>query len=367
MKKRLTALFIMVISLFLLVGCSGSDNSGSGNSETGKNEQQSDEAAGGEKTVSYDVMDFVTGEGIKFELTYDSGVFKTEDEFFEDAEKVTNLTESGCANFYHTENGASFSITILTGVYSALEYYEDDQESYADADYKEVIFSDLTTKMVGDTEVSMYTQKLVWDDGDELTYMIGLVAFEDGILYIESYGDEEDLQIAQDSLDKLLVKAVLNGKEPGVLENVYTLCDYTTGTPLYTVRFNPKVFRIDENCDPFSGEMVLKYVDTSLAYSEMIIHVNEYASGEACFNSERYYSYGINYYIGDDGNFLETGGYIGEATVYIGLGLAPDSVSGYVFFAEMPDGNVITGNIPGSYVGDSLDIMSAFLTIEPVE
>lgn len=300
MKKLLTLLLIMTMSLSLFVGCGGSndgdsDKGNATNNEAGINEdkdddQQDDENDGGEVTMTYGVTDYETGNTMDCELTYNSSVLARADEIFDDAEPVTSLTE-GMAEFFHIENGASYAIIVIPHCGSA-----------------------------------------------------------------------------QDSIKDLLMKVTLNGKEAGMVENTYTLYDYNTGAPLYTVTYNPKVFSVDPSCDPASGELILNYADTSKAYTQMIIHVNEFASGDDFFNSKKYYSGGINYYEGDDGNYLETEGEIGDATVYIGLGLQKGtSGNGYVFFAEMPDGNVITGNVPGSYVGDVLDIYNAFIAIQPVE
>ena len=225
----------------------------------------------------------------------------------------------------------------------------------------------MTKETIGSIEVDTYTQKLVWEDDRTLDYKYWMLQFEEGILMIQTFGDEEDLNMASNSLKDFLVKVTVNGKEPGVLENVYTLYDFYTGAPLYEVTYNPNLFTVGES-NGENSETILNYTDTSREYTQMVIHVNEYPSGETCFESKRYYSGGINYYVGDDGNYLETAGQIGNATVYIGLGLQrKGGGSGYVFFAEMPDGNVITGNIPGSYVGDELDIYAAFLSIKPVE
>lgn len=374
MKKLLTLLLIMTMSLSLFVGCGGSndgdsDKGNATNNEAGINEdkdddQQDDENDGGEVTMTYGVTDYETGNTMDCELTYNSSVLARADEIFDDAEPVTSLTE-GMAEFFHIENGASYAIIVIPHCGSAQEYYSVGKDSNEDESH---IFSELTTQMVGDIETKTYTQKIVFEDGDTLDEQYWLLEFEDGVMIISTYGDEEELSIAQDSIKDLLMKVTLNGKEAGMVENTYTLYDYNTGAPLYTVTYNPKVFSVDPSCDPASGELILNYADTSKAYTQMIIHVNEFASGDDFFNSKKYYSGGINYYEGDDGNYLETEGEIGDATVYIGLGLQKGtSGNGYVFFAEMPDGNVITGNVPGSYVGDVLDIYNAFIAIQPVE
>ena len=371
MKKLITILLVFAMSLSLLAGCGGSDSaSNKDNTNTNTNsdvENNQQEEERGEVTVSYNVTDYATGDTLTCELTYDSSLISKEEEIFDDVEPTTDI--SGIpARFYHSEGG-DYEITFLPGYYSAASYYENEKEYYADNDtYKEVIFSDLTKETIGSIELDTYTQKLVWWDDDTLDYQFWLIQFEEGILFVKTFGDEEYLPIADAALKDLLVNVTINGKEPGTMENVYTLYDFYTGEALYTVTYNPNLFTSAEESNEEYGETILNYADTSREYTQMVIHVNEYPSGETCFESTRYYSGGINYYVGDDGNYLETAGEIGDATIYIGLGLQRNGGgSGYVFFAEMPDGNVITGNIPGSYVGDSLDIYGAFLSIQPVE
>ena len=71
--------------------------------------------------------------------------------------------------------------------------------------------------------------------------------------------------------------------------------------------------------------------------------------------------------VDEDGNCTWTAGKIGDATVYFGFGKDKYGNHGCVFFAELPDGNVITGHIPDSNAHDSLYIEDAFLSIYPVK
>ena len=172
----------MMMSISLLAGC-GSSGSASNKDNTNANSDAEDiqqEEERGEVTVSYDAINYETGDTIKCEFTYDSSLISKEEELFDDVEPTTDL--SGIpARFYHSEGG-DFEVRFLPARYSTSAYYEDEKTYYTDSDsYKEVIFSDLTKETIGAIEVDTYTQKLVWEDDRTLDYKYWMLQFEEGI------------------------------------------------------------------------------------------------------------------------------------------------------------------------------------------
>lgn len=183
---------------------------------------------------------------------------------------------------------------------------------------------------------------------------------------LEASGSADELKQMQDLMEKALLKVTVNGKEPNSPGYAYMLYDYDTYEPAYVVAYNQEVFVVDENS--YDGqEVTIDYADSSLAYQQMEIRVNEYASGAEYFGSKYVRTGSIYTEVDEDGNCTWTAGKIGDATVCFGFGKDKYGNHGCVFFAELPDGNVITGHIPDSNAHDSLYIEDAFLSIYPVK
>ena len=358
MKKRiLSLLLIMAMGISFLVGCGSSGtNTGTGsNSGTNSNTENNQKEESTKTTVSYNATDYQDNTVI-CEFTYDTSVISLQEE------PVNDLSADGVI-FRHIETDIRGNITFCPEYYSAGLYYENEKANVWIDEGEEVIFSELKKEKIGSIEFASYTKKHVWEGGNTLEYQYGLFQFKEGIIRIEAQGtDAESADIFRNFLETVTV----NGKEPNTPSYAYKLYDCFTNEPLYIVSYDPTVFAVDE----YSGgnEMILNYLDTSLEYTQMIIRVNEYASGMEYFSSKSNYLGKISYEVGEDGKIIETEGKIGDATVYLGFGNNQKrNEHGYLFFAEMPDGNVITGHVPNADPRETLDIMKAFVSILPIE
>ena len=363
MKKLLAVLLIISMSISMLVGCGGSGtNSGTGNnsgtSNNDGNNQQGEKRK--EVTVSYNATDY-EGNTVKCELTYDSSLVSIE------GDATIDLSEQSPV-IKHIQTSQRLYVHFNPEYYSAGVYYEEQKEQDAAySGYKEVVYSELTKKTIGSMEVEIYAKKAVLESGESLAFQYWLLQFKEGIIKIECMGNEEDLKNATDSVEDFLIKVTLDGKEPHAIGYAYQLCDFNTYEPLYIISYDPKLFEVDEYCIDGASEMILNYVDTSHAYQQMEIHVNEYSSGLEYFESKYGYFGSVLYEVGADGKVVKTAGKVGDESIYIGFARDKKGRCGYVFFIEMPDGNVITGHIPNATENDAVDIVSAFLSIQSVE
>ena len=141
------------------------------------------------------------------------------------------------------------------------------------------------------------------------------------------------------------------------------LLDPETGESLYVVEFNPEVFVIDDVYTLSGNEISLNYKDTSLAYQEIKIQVNRYTSGLEYFEG---FLGKVGYEV-NEGKVVKTAGKVGDENIYVGFAMDRRGEQSRLFFIEMPDGNVITGQIPNANESDEVDIVSAFLNIYPVK
>lgn len=356
-RKLLSLLLIMAMGVSLLVGCGDSNtgnNSGAGSNSGTNNNVENDQPKDEVKTTtaSYNASGVIS-DTVTCEITYDANLLD-----IEESEPITNLSARGPV-FNHTESNVWFNMSFESEYYSAMLCYENKIAN----EYEEGTWSELTKVKIGSMEVGTFTRKY----SEDLLFQYWLIQFNEGTIKLESHGNEEDLKQVADLLEKSLFKVTVDGKEPNSPGYAYMLYDYVTNEPAYVVAYNPEIFVADENSSE-GQEVILNYADASLGYQQMEIRVNEYASGTEYFES-KYGRFGSIYAeVDEEGNYILTEGQIGDTTVYLGFGNDKKGhYYGCVFFAEMPDGNVITGHVPSSSARDPLNIEDAFLAIYPVK
>lgn len=236
MKKRLLALFLMIVmSVSLLAGCGGSDDSDSDKESSiiDENEpKQDEEDLDGIETVTYDVTDRETGNIMKCEITYDAdNIYVAIDE----ENPVASLSED-IQLFNHIGSGAGGSVYVVTGdSLTVSKRYEDAKElaewMISEGTYKDVTFTDITTEMIGDIEAQTFSSRVVLEDGTETVGdVVYMIEFADGIMIIELSLFDEELPYVQETLEAFLIHVTLNGKEPKTssdADNVVTENDNT--------------------------------------------------------------------------------------------------------------------------------------------
>jgi len=365
MKRKLVSLLlILAMGVSLLVGCGDANtgnNSGAGsNSNTNsnvENDQQKDEDK--TTTVSYDTTTLLYNEEldsfdmVMCEVTYDANLLAIEED-----EPVTDLVAIG-PRFKHVESDAYFNMRFSTEApdFSAGLYYEKEKASYLDGQDRE--FSELKNVTIGSMEAATYTVKY----NESYITQEWLFQFNEGILVLSSYGSEDELNKVEDLLKEALLKVTVDGKEPNTPGYAYMLLDPETGESLYVVEFNPEVFVIDDVYTLSGNEISLNYKDTSLAYQEIKIQVNRYTSGLEYFEG---FLGKVGYEV-NEGKVVKTAGKVGDENIYVGFAMDRRGEQSRLFFIEMSDGNVITGQIPNANESDEVDIVSAFLNIYPVK
>ncbi len=362
-RKLLSLLLILTMGVLLLVGCGDSNtgnNSGAGsNSSTNGNEENvQDKEESKKATVSYDTTTLLYNEEtdsfemVTCEITYDANLLD-----IEEYEPITDLAAIG-PRFKSTESNEWFNMGFSSeGTdFSAGLYYEKEKASYLDGQDRE--FSELKNVTIGSMEAATYT---IMYNADYIMQE-WLFQFNEGILIMSAEGSEDELNKVEDLLKKSLMKVTVDGKEPTKPGYAYMLRDIWTSEPLYVVEFNPEVFVIDEVYGFDGQEICLNYKDTSHAYQQMEIRLNEYKSGLEYFESYGKVRYEVN-----QGKVVETAGKVGDENIYVGFAMDRKGKQSRLFFIEMPDGNVITGQIPNANESDEVDIVSAFLAIYPVK
>ena len=299
-----------------------------------------------------------TGETGICQLTYNAMQVYPSLPIWESQDPVDSLT-NGYIEFWHTESDSYYVLRFFTEYASAAQYRNDQVDMWFERTY-----SDLTQLTIG----TIPAYSLQAEDPDNGSYTKDwVVEFPNGLFVVQTQNTTGDFSGADAGIQQLLLNLSVNGVYAGTNISAYTLYDYNTGKPVYNVTFHPAVFALDETCDPASGEMILNYADTSLPYSQMKIYVNKYSSGQSFFSGKNEFRFGIEYSGIASGTYLEEGGMIGDAMSYLGVGLDREPKYSRVFFAEMPDGNVITGTVPGASTSDQPFVPMAFLTVEPVE
>lgn len=366
MRRKLVSLFlILAIGVSLLVGCgdaNAGNNSGAGsNSGTNsnvENDQQKDEDK--TTTVSYDTTTlFYNQETDDFdiatcEITYDANLLKVEE-----SEPIADLACEG-PRFCHVESDAYFNMRFSTEApdFSAGLYYEKEKASYLDGTDRE--FSELKNVTIGSMEAATYTVKY----NESYITQEWLFQFNEGILVVSSEGSEDKLNKVENLLKEALLKVTVDGKEPNTPGYAYMLLDPETSEPLYVVEFDSEVFVVDDVYVLDGQDISLNYKDASLAYQEIKIQVNRYTSGLEYFEG---FLGKVGYEAGPDGKVSKTAGKVGDENIYVGFAMDRRGEQSRLFFIEMPDGNVITGQIPNANESDEVDIVSAFLAIYPVK
>ena len=362
MKKRILSLvLIMAMGISLLVGCGNSgagNNSSTGNnsgagSNSGTNEsentQQKDDLK--EKTVSYNATGYIS-DTVTCEVTYDESLLNVEE-----SEPITDLVGLGPV-FRHTESSEWFNMSFSCADYafSAGHHYEN-EKNYLDG--QDSVISELKNVMIGSMEVATYTIK----HSEDYIEQDWLFQFNEGVLVLSSSGSEDELNKVEALLNEAFLKVTVDGKEPNSPGYAYMLRDPETSEPLYVVEFSPEVFMIDGVYGLDGQDVYLNYEDTSLAYQQMEIYLNRYTSGLEYFES-----FGkVRYEVGADGKVVKTAGKVGDENIYVGFAMDKRGKQSRLFFIEMPDGNVITGQIPNATESDDIDIASAFLAIYPIK
>lgn len=220
-----------VMSVSLLAGCGGSDDSDSdkGTSITDENDSKQDEI----ETVTYDVIDKETGDIMKCEITYDAyNIYVAVDE----ENPVTSLSPESTQLFNHIGSGAGGSMYVLTDDSCTVSKRYEDAKELAEwminkGTYKDVTFTDVTTEMIGDIEAQTFSSRVVLDDGTETVGdVIYMIEFTDGLMLIEFNIFEEELPYVKETLEGFLIHVTLNGKEPKTssdTDNVATENDNT--------------------------------------------------------------------------------------------------------------------------------------------
>lgn len=314
--------------------------------------------AGANLILTFSFDDYMTGETGICQLTYNAMQIYPSLPIWESQEPVESLT-SGYVEFWHTESDSYYFLQFVPGATSAALYRDDQIDLWVERTYSDPVQLTIGT-------IPAYSFQA--EDLDNGTYIKHwVVEFPSGLFVVQSSNNTGDFTGADVGIEQLLLNLSVNGVSAGPNTSAYTLYDYQTGEPVYEVTFHPAVFCLDESCDPTSDEMILNYADTSLPYSQMKIYVNKYSSGKDFFSGKNEFRFGIEYYGIATGTYLEEGGMIGDAMSYLGVGLDKEPKYSRVFFAEMPDGNVITGTVPGASTSDQPFVPMAFLTIKPAE
>jgi len=307
-------------------------------------------------TFSFD--DYSTGETGICQLTYNAMQIYPSLPIWESQEPVASLSNE-FIEFWHTESNSFYHLQFVPGATSAALYRNDQADLWFERTY-----TDPAEVTIGTVPAYSF---LAADPDNGTCIKHWVVEFPSGLFVVQSPNSTADFSGADAGIEQLLLNLSVNGVSAGPNTSSYTLYDYQTGEPVYNVTFHPAVFCLDESCDPASGEMILNYTDTSLPYSQMKIYVNKHSSGKSFFSGKKDFRFGIEYYGSATGTYLEEGGMIGEAMSYLGVGLDREPKYTRVFFAEMPDGNVITGTVPGASTYDQPYVPMAFLTIKPAE
>lgn len=359
MKKRiLSLLLIMTMGVSLFVGCGDSgagNNSGTeSNSDTSnnvENDQQKDKVKA--ITVSYNATGKIS-DTVTCEITYDANLLDVEE-----YEPVTDLVGIG-PRFKHTESKRWFNVTFSSENpdFSAGLYYQKEKTSNLGGQDRK--FSELKNVTIGSMEAATYTVKY----NESYITQEWLFQFHEGILIMSAEGSEDELNKVEALLKEALLKVTVGGNEPNPAGYAYMLRDPEISEPLYVVEFNPEVFVVEDVYVLDGQDICLNYKDTSHAYQQMEIQVNRYASGLEYFED---YLGKVRYEVGADGQVVKTAGKVGDENIYVGFAKDRRGEQSRLFFIEMPDGNVITGQIPNANESDEVDITSAFLDIYPVK